>query len=63
MSQIRKQHAVTVDILEKSGLQNVRLERKPDGTYRYYAWSVPLVDGNGSPRITRQGKIPQRQLR
>jgi hypothetical protein len=55
MEQIQKQHQLAITLLDILGLTNIRLERKPDGTYRYHAWSVPLVAGNGSPRISRRG--------
>jgi len=34
----------------------IRLEPTPDGHYRYHAWNMPLVDGNGSPRVINRDK-------
>jgi hypothetical protein len=60
VSQIQKQHLLGIDLLEKLGVSNIRLERKPDGTYRYYAWSVSPIHHNGSPPIIKKGKIKVR---
>jgi hypothetical protein len=38
----------------------IRLEPTPDGHYRYHAWNMPLVDGNGSPRVINRGKVEAR---
>jgi hypothetical protein len=59
MSASKKQHRLAVRLLNRLGLQNIRLEPKSDGTYRYHAWNVPLVDGNGSPGVSRQGLVRQ----
>ena len=56
MDQSKKQHRLAVDLLEELGLDYVRLEPQWDGHYRYYAWSVPLTNGNGSPGISKKGK-------
>jgi hypothetical protein len=56
MSQIRKQHAVAIDILAKLGLDNIALERH-DGHYTYRAWNTPIAQRNGSPRTVKRGRI------
>jgi hypothetical protein len=56
----KKQHQLAVALLKELGLSNIRRERRSDGAYRYHAWSVPLVDGNGSPGVSRQGLVRQR---
>jgi hypothetical protein len=53
---IVKSHKAAVRLLKRLGLSTIRLERE-DGHYRYVAWSVPLVDGNGSPKISKRGKV------
>jgi hypothetical protein len=58
---VQKQHKLAVALLHKLGLQNICLERRKDGTYRYYAWNVPMLDGNGSPGISRQGLVRQQK--
>ena len=54
VNQSKKQHQLAVSLLKKLGLDYVRLEPRANGHYRYHAWTVPLVDGNGSPRISRR---------
>jgi hypothetical protein len=56
VNQIQRQHVVAVDLLEKLGLENIKLEIQGDGRFRYFAWSLPLAVGNGSPR-SRYGVI------
>jgi len=53
----KKQHNLAVNLLKELGLDYVRLERQANGRYKYLAWSVPLVDHNGSPRTCRRGVI------
>jgi hypothetical protein len=55
VSQIRKQHAVAVDILAKLGLDTVQLEAAGNG-YVYRAWNTPFVQHNGS-RTVKRGRI------
>jgi hypothetical protein len=54
---IRKQHAVAVDLLEKLGLDNIKLEHQRGGHYSYRAWNAPIVEHNGSTKIVKRGKI------
>ena len=61
MNQSKKQHNLGVSLLRKLRLDYIRLEPQGDGRYRYLAWNVPLVDGNGSPPILRQGVIARCQ--
>jgi hypothetical protein len=63
MNKSKKQHQLAVSLLKELGLDYVRLEPQRNGRYRYHAWNVPLVDGNGSPRISRRGMIRRHQLR
>ena len=55
MNQTEKQHLLGIELLDELGLTNVRLERRRDGSFKYHAWTTPLVDGNGSPKITKRG--------
>jgi hypothetical protein len=55
VSQIRKQHALAVDILARLGLDTIRLEAEANG-YVYRAWNTRLVERNGS-RTVKRGKI------
>jgi len=57
VSQAKKQHQLAVSLLKELGLDYVRLERERNGRYRYHGWTVPLVDSNGSPRISRRGVV------
>ena len=56
-NQSKRQHQLAIHLLKELGLDYVRLERQPDGQYRYQAWSVPWVPNNGSPGKTKRGKI------
>jgi hypothetical protein len=56
LNQIRKQHAVAIDLLTKFNLDHVRLERQPGGYCVYYGWSTPLPAHNGAKTIKR-GRI------
>jgi hypothetical protein len=61
VNQIRKQHAVAVDLLEKLGLDHVELERQRGGHYIYRAWNTPsAVAHNGSAQIVKRGKVKMR---
>jgi len=53
----KKQHLLAIELLKELGLTHVRLERKKDGSYGYVAWNTPLIDGNGSPRVVKRGKV------
>jgi hypothetical protein len=57
VSEIRKQHAIAVDLLQKLGLDMIKLE--PDGTghYIYYAWNRSLVAHNGSAKTVKRGRV------
>ena len=57
MNQAKKQHKLAIRLLKELGLNNIRLEPQAHGRYRYHAWSVPVVDGYGSPRISRRGLV------
>ena len=61
VDQSKEQHLLGINLLEELGLNDVRLEPQRDGRYRYVAWTVPLVEGNGRLRLSRQGIIAQRQ--
>jgi hypothetical protein len=61
VNQAKKQHQLAVSLLKTLGLDYVRLEPGRNGHYRYHAWNAPLVDGNGSPRVSRQGAIRRHQ--
>ena len=55
--EIVKSHKAAVRLLKRLGLSTIRLERREDGSYKYVGWHTPLVDGNGSPRITKCGEV------
>jgi hypothetical protein len=57
VNQSKKRHILAVSLLKELGLDYVRLEPQTGGRYKYLAWSVPLVEHNGSPRICRQGVL------
>jgi hypothetical protein len=57
VNQTQKQHAVAIDLLEKLGLENIRLEQQRDGHYTYRAWNTPIVEHNGSLTTVKRGKI------
>ena len=57
MSQIRKQHAVAVDILAKLGLDTIKLEAEGKGHYVYCAWSRSPALHNGSVKTVKRGRI------
>jgi hypothetical protein len=52
-----EQHLLAVELLEKLGVDNIKLEPDHTGKYRYHGWSIPLVSGNGSPPILKRGRI------
>jgi len=53
---IVENHKAAVRLLKRLGLSTIRLERE-NGSYKYVAWHTPLVDGNGSPKISKRGKV------
>lgn len=53
----RAQHELAVHLLKNLGLDHIRLIPTKDGHYRYVAWTTPLVDGNGSPKVRRRGTV------
>ena len=61
VNQIQKQHAVAVDLLEKLGMDTIKLERQRDGHYTYRAWNTPLAERNGSAKIVRHGRTRARK--
>jgi hypothetical protein len=63
MIQSKKQHKLGVSLLKELGLDYVRLERQGVGYYRYHAWKVPLMEDNGSTRISRRGMIREPRRR
>ena len=57
MSEIRKQHALAVDILAKLGLDTIKLEPDGKGHYIYYAWNRSPVEYNGSAKTVKRGRV------
>ena len=57
MSQIRKQHALAVDILAKLGLDTIKLEPDGNGHYIYHAWNRSPVERNGSAKPVKRGRV------
>jgi hypothetical protein len=56
VNSIEKQHQLAVDLLQRLGLDNIKLERRHDH-YAYRAWNVPIIAHNGSSPTVRRGKI------
>jgi hypothetical protein len=57
VNQSKQQHKLGVKLLEQLGLDYIRLEPGRDGRYRYVAWSVAPIAGNGSPRVVKRGRL------
>jgi hypothetical protein len=57
MNQTKEQHLLAVELLKELGLSHIRLQRRKDGSFRYLAWSTPLIDHNGSSKVTRRGIV------
>jgi hypothetical protein len=49
VNQSKKQHQLAVNLLKELGLDYLRLEPQRGNHYRYHAWNVPLISGNGYP--------------
>ena len=54
---IRKQHAVAIDLLQKLGLDTMKLEPERGGYYVYSAWNRSPVEHNGSAKTVKRGRI------
>jgi hypothetical protein len=57
VNQSKEQHQLAITLLDRLGLQYIRLKPRKGGSFEYVAWSAPLVDGNGSPRVSRRGVV------
>jgi hypothetical protein len=57
VSQAKRQHRIAVAVLKQLGLDNIRLERTAEGTFKFFAWTVPLRNGNGSLRKAQRGQV------
>ena len=57
VNQSKQQHKLGIELLKELGLTNVKLELESDGHYRYVAWHTPLIEGNGSPRVVKRGRL------
>jgi hypothetical protein len=58
--QLTVQHKLAIEILQKFGHNYCRLVPRGKDRFHALAWSVPLVDGNGSARISKRGKVQAR---
>jgi hypothetical protein len=56
VNQTEKQHVVAIALLERLGLDNIKLERR-DGHYSYRAWNVPIIVHNGSPTTIKRARF------
>jgi hypothetical protein len=56
LNQIRKQHAVAIELLQRLGLDNITLERR-NGHYSYRAWNTPIIEHNGSAKTVKRGRV------
>jgi hypothetical protein len=59
----KEQHLLAIELLEKFGLENLRLELDLSGHFRYHGWRIPLSVNNGSPPLERRGRIAMKTFR
>ena len=52
MNRGKEQHKIAVKLLDKLGVQYLRLEQTPAG-YRYHGWTVPHIPNNGGAKVRR----------
>jgi hypothetical protein len=52
MNQSKKWHQIAVKLLDKLGVEYLRLEQTAGG-FRYAAWSTPIVANNGGSKVRR----------
>jgi hypothetical protein len=62
-SALLRQHRLAINLLKKFGLDYVRLEPERAGHYRYHAWTVPRIESNGSPPISKRGRVQKEKER
>lgn len=55
--QLKVQHRLGVQILQKFRHNYCRLIPQGKDRYRALAWSVPLAQGNGSGRTSKRGTV------
>jgi hypothetical protein len=55
--QLKVQHELAIEILQKYGRDRCRLEPRGKDQFRCLAWSVSLVEGNGSSKLTKCGEV------
>jgi hypothetical protein len=53
----REQHLLAIELLERLGVDHLRLEPGRDGKYRYVGWTVPWPVGNGAPPKLKRGRV------
>jgi hypothetical protein len=58
--QLKVQHKLAIEILQKYGHDYCRLEPRGAGGYRCLAWSVPLIEGNGLAGVSKRGTVRTR---
>jgi hypothetical protein len=57
VNEAQKLHLAGINLLERLGLDNIRLEQQPDGHFTYPAWNSPIIAHNGSSKTVKRGKI------
>jgi hypothetical protein len=57
VNQTEKQHVIAIDLLQRLGLDNIKLKAEGNDYYAYFAWTKPQIAHNGSPSIVKRGKI------
>jgi hypothetical protein len=57
VSEIQKRHDVAVDLLQRLGLDNIKLKAEGDDHYAYFAWTKPQIASNGQVKTSKRGKI------
>jgi hypothetical protein len=55
--QLKVQHKLAIEILQKFGHDYCRLIPQGKGRFHALAWSVPLTQGNGSGRTSKRGTV------
>jgi hypothetical protein len=57
LNQTEKQHAVAIELLQRLGFDNVRLEAEGNNRFTYLAWTQPQTTTNGQVKNSKRGKI------
>ena len=57
----KEQHLLAIELLEKLGLEYLKLQPNTRGGYRYHGWTVPPVADNGAPKVVKRGTVRTRR--